>query len=338
MSNSIKELIRVLKQKFPLRKLEEHLKTNNYVVALNDAEELNNLKTFLLKRDKYKKKATSIISDSLQKKLIVIQDVDLYEEFLEWLTMEEALYYTDKSFLSVVDNDVIYRLPNDKEIIINEERDLLASNGTTGFRTWEAALFLYYYLIKINPSLLDEMKINKALELGCGTGFLGIFLAIMKKDVFFKLTDGSNLVVAKCDENVVANKLDKNRVKVEELLWGDDDDLEKENNYDFVFGADVTFDSKYIPALVETIKNKLVSNGVCIISATIRNEQTISTLYHSIEKLGPAWKLEKIYALPSSFCAEISEDTKLHRDIFVKEFWFENLLADIHIYKISKVF
>lgn len=343
MSGNITELIRILKQKFPIRKLEEHIKTNNYKIEETELDELNKLQTFLSNKNKYTKKIISIISECLEKEYILIENEEVYETFLEWLTLEQSLYYTNSSFSSIIDNDVIYQLPNGEEIVINEERDLLASNGTTGFRTWEAALFLYYYLININANLLSEKEIKNALELGCGTGFLGIFLAKMMPNVNFNLSDGSNLVVDKCIENVEANKLNKNKINVQELIWGNDNNEEEEeeekNTYDLIFGADVTFDSQYIPALVDTITSKLKANGICIISATIRNEKTISTLYECIEKLGPKWKLEKIYALPSSFCVAttLKEDsTKKHRDDFIKKNWFEDLLADIHIYKIYK--
>lgn len=337
MTGSIKQLTRFLKQKFPTRKLEDHLKKSKYIICAEDINELNNLQKFLSKKNKYSKKVIAILSQALQEGTIETQDLNIYESFSEWLILEETLYYTNAVFSTIVDNEVIYSLPDGDEIIINEERDLLASNGTTGYRTWEAASFLCYYLIFINPNLLCGGEISSALELGCGTGFLGIFLAKMMKTVSFRLTDGSNLVTEKCFDNVVANNLDLERVTVEELIWGEESEEDQSSKFDLVFGADITFDSQYIPALVDTIISRLKKDGVCIISATIRNENTISTLYKCMENLGDKWKLQKVYELPNSFCTEIEDsDTKKYRDDFVKNAWFEDLVADIHIYKISR--
>lgn len=337
MTANIKQLTRFLKQKFPTRKLEEHLKNNNYLISADDSEELCNLKMFLTKKNKYSKKVIAILSQALQEGTIEIKESNTYESFSEWLILEETLYYTNAVFSTIVDNEVIYSLPDGDEIIINEERDLLASNGTTGYRTWEAASFLCYYLLFINPNLLCEEEISSALELGCGTGFLGIFLAKKMKTVSFKLTDGSDLVTEKCFDNVATNNLNPERVAVEELIWGEDIEKNQLSQFDLVFGADITFDSQYISALVDTITSRLKKGGVCIISATIRNENTISTLYKCMEKLGNTWKLQKLYELPNNFCTEIHDsDTKKHRDDFVNNAWFEDLVADIHIYKIFK--
>lgn len=62
-----------------------------------------------------------------------------------------------------------------RTIITRESRGLILSAGTTGFRTWEAALHLGSFLsTPEGQALVCE---NRVIELGAGTGFLSMFCA-----------------------------------------------------------------------------------------------------------------------------------------------------------------
>jgi predicted nicotinamide N-methyase len=60
-----------------------------------------------------------------------------------------------------------------RTIITRESRGLILSAGTTGFRTWEAALHLGSFLS--TPEGQALVRGNRVIELGAGTGFLSMF-------------------------------------------------------------------------------------------------------------------------------------------------------------------
>ncbi|KAK9642977.1 hypothetical protein V6Z96_008821 [Aspergillus fumigatus] len=62
-----------------------------------------------------------------------------------------------------------------RTIITCESRGLILSAGTTGFRTWEAALHLGSFLS--TPAGQALVRGKRVIELGAGTGFLSMFCA-----------------------------------------------------------------------------------------------------------------------------------------------------------------
>ena len=62
-----------------------------------------------------------------------------------------------------------------RTIVTCESRGLILSAGTTGFRTWEAALHLGSFLS--TPAGKALVRGNRVIELGAGTGFLSMFCA-----------------------------------------------------------------------------------------------------------------------------------------------------------------
>lgn len=68
-----------------------------------------------------------------------------------------------------------YPLSTDREVNTIESRGLILSGGTTGNRTWEAALHLGSFLASQAGEALVRGK--RVIELGAGTGFLSLFCA-----------------------------------------------------------------------------------------------------------------------------------------------------------------
>jgi predicted nicotinamide N-methyase len=64
---------------------------------------------------------------------------------------------------------------NDREVTTIESRGLILSGGTTGNRTWEAALHLGSFLA--SPAGEALVRGKRVIELGAGTGFLSLFCA-----------------------------------------------------------------------------------------------------------------------------------------------------------------
>lgn len=62
-----------------------------------------------------------------------------------------------------------------RTVITRESRGLILSAGTTGFRTWEAALHLGSFLATTAGKEL--VRGNRVIELGAGTGFVSLFCA-----------------------------------------------------------------------------------------------------------------------------------------------------------------
>ena len=133
---------------------------------------------------------------------------------------------------------------NAPQVTLLEARSLLASSGTTGLRTWEAALHLGTYLFSSEGK---DLVIGKnIIELGAGTGFLSILCAKHLGAKHVLATDGDGGVIDDLTTNIFLNGLDRSGfIDTAVLKWGyalvDDifEDSEGSLKYDLVLGADV---------------------------------------------------------------------------------------------------
>lgn len=160
-----------------------------------------------------------------------------------------------------------------------ENRSLISAGGTTGLRTWEAALHLGDYLCR-HQALIRGRNV---LELGAGTGYLSILCARHLGAAHVIASDGSDEVINNLPENFFLNSLQGSSaitpmdvkwghalVGTEEQLWNGG------KTVDIVLGADVTYDDSVTPALIGTLVDMfgLYSAVQVIIAATQRNEAT----------------------------------------------------------------
>lgn len=178
-----------------------------------------------------------------------------------------------------------------KNITLLEKRALLAAGGTTGLRTWEAALHLGHYLCT-NPSLIAGKRV---LELGTGTGFLSVLCARYLSATHVLASDGSDDVISNLPENLFLNGLQGlPLVSPMDLKWGhalvgtEEASWNGGRPVDVVIGADVTYDAKVIPALVGTLVEvlEMFPDAEAYISATQRNEATFGTFLDSCRGCG----------------------------------------------------
>ncbi|KAK9451940.1 uncharacterized protein V1518DRAFT_409962 [Limtongia smithiae] len=150
---------------------------------------------------------------------------------------------------------------NFDKITIAESRNLISAYGTTGFRTWEAALALGEYLLLSreiqngHPLIVREKRV---LDLGTGTGFLGLLCAKLgAKKVY--ASDGVADLLLRVRANLGSNGFTDTAAAVVETpvyKWGgiseqraqSGHELERESNakefvfdkpVDIIFGADV---------------------------------------------------------------------------------------------------
>ena len=125
-----------------------------------------------------------------------------------------------------------------------EARAVLASSGTTGLRTWEAALCLGTFLSTTEGRSL--VKDRTIIELGAGTGFLSILCANHLGAKYVLATDGSGEVINDLSLNLFLNGLEcNNLVNTAVLKWGhaltgsvfyDPDHIRQ---FDLILGADL---------------------------------------------------------------------------------------------------
>lgn len=161
------------------------------------------------------------------------------------------------------DITITYSLPRVGEIYITEQPNLLVSGGTTGLRTWEASLLLSEHLLSL------PLRGKRVLELGAGTGLSSIIANKLGAHVLS--TDGSEQVIQKLKDNFKLNSVEMDTCA---LWWGEEDPI-LEREWDFVVGADITYDVDVCSALAETYFCVLRKGTIGILAATIRNEDTV---------------------------------------------------------------
>ena len=188
---------------------------------------------------------------------------------------------------------VTYHLPvsnrDDKSIYIRESPRLLATSGTTGFRTWASCLHLAYYLSTSGKDLIFGKNVA---ELGAGTGMLSILCAGHLGARAVLATDGDSSVVDNIAFNATLNGLSTacrrdagSALQVKKLDWTELDDLARtlihdgrHIKYDVMLGSDITYSPDLLPLLCRTLTALLLhSPGADILVSTpIRNEATFA--------------------------------------------------------------
>ncbi|ETS81186.1 hypothetical protein PFICI_06188 [Pestalotiopsis fici W106-1] len=187
------------------------------------------------------------------------------------------------------------------QITLLETRDLISAAGTTGLRTWEAALHLGQYLCE-HPSLIQGKGV---LELGAGTGYISILCAKYLSPRQVIASDGSDDVVNNLPENFFVNGLQKQQqpedtsteqngplITAMDLKWGhallgtEEAAWNGGRPIDVVLGADVTYDERVIPSLVSVIEDlfQLYPSVKVIIAATERNRKTYDAFLRVCEQ------------------------------------------------------
>lgn len=130
-----------------------------------------------------------------------------------------------------------------KQVTLLENRSLLFAAGTTGLRTWEAALHLGSYLA--SPRGREHVSGRKVLELGAGTGLLSILASRHLGASHVLATDGDGSVIESIKSNFFLNGLDINpNVECAILRWGTylggmDHEGVMSGMFDIILGSDI---------------------------------------------------------------------------------------------------
>lgn len=188
------------------------------------------------------------------------KDGEVPEVLYETYCSPEILQATE---LKPTDTDIVeYRVAETK-ISIPETPRLISGMGTTGLRTWEAALFLSEHLAQM------DLRSKIVLELGCGTGLVGMSLLKSGNCSKVILTDGDEGVVDKLESILHYNGT---HAQSKQLRWGEDPILPGE----VLVAADVTYDTSILQDLRVTIQNAFLAGyKQVLIAATVRNPDTI---------------------------------------------------------------
>lgn len=111
----------------------------------------------------------------------------------------------------------------ERAVTLLEARSVISGSGTTGLRTWEAALLLGSYLSSDDGQ--GMIKGKKVFELGAGTGVISILCAKHLGAAGVVATDGDEAVVDAIKTNLFLNGLDVDtsvgcQVRTAALKWG----------------------------------------------------------------------------------------------------------------------
>ncbi|KAF1987891.1 hypothetical protein K402DRAFT_329240 [Aulographum hederae CBS 113979] len=179
---------------------------------------------------------------------------------------------------------------HEKRVTLLESRAVIASSGTTGLRTWEAALRLGAYLS--TPEGRSFVKDKNILELGAGTGLISILCARHLVARYVLATDGDAGVSDALNTNLFLNDLEGGQnIRTGVLRWGHNvEDLLTEHMQDsvvdVVLGADITYDASVIPSLLATFLDLFRKNAALqvLMSATVRNPETFEVFTHGCNR------------------------------------------------------
>jgi predicted nicotinamide N-methyase len=126
-------------------------------------------------------------------------------------------------------------------VTVLESRSIISALGTTGLRTWEAALHLACYLKSVEGS--KHIRGKRVLEIGAGTGVVSILAAKYLSPQSVLATDGSQDVVDALQDNIFLNGLQgSDKIDARILKWGrylDEDEGGQEKTFDILLGADI---------------------------------------------------------------------------------------------------
>ncbi|NXN44144.1 MT21A methyltransferase, partial [Rhinoptilus africanus] len=148
---------------------------------------------------------------------------------------------------------------------------------------WDAAVVLCAYLEIGGIDLRDR----SVIELGAGTGLLGIVATLLGKGFFvslFKAIYKCSARVTITDRAAALEFLESNvqanlpselrpRAVVKELTWGKDLDNFLPGAFDFILGADIVYLEETFAELLQTLEHLCSEQTVILLSCRIRYER-----------------------------------------------------------------
>lgn len=155
-----------------------------------------------------------------------------------------------------------------RQVTTFESRGLIYGSGSTGFRTWEAALHLGTYLCSITSSSPVSIRGKKVIELGAGTGFISLLCQKFLGAEKVLMTDGTAKLIdvfnGPClEQNGLGGA--SQRIKGKQWTWGEPMSVDgTEERFDIALGADLV-----------SFRHGIISPETDISDAEIRSRPTI---------------------------------------------------------------
>ncbi|XP_056226283.1 protein N-lysine methyltransferase METTL21A [Seriola aureovittata] len=151
---------------------------------------------------------------------------------------------------------------------------------------WDAAVVMCMYL-ELGQV---ELKGKVAIELGAGTGLVGIVAALLGAKV--TITDREpalDFLSANVKANLPQNY--QGAVIVSELTWGERLELYPAGGFDLVLGADIVYlEDTFVP-LLQTLKHLCSDTTVVLLACKIRYERDTNFLIMFKQK----FRVEEVY-------------------------------------------
>lgn len=278
---------------------------------------------------------------------------DVAEELYELVCDSSILGATEPSATAT---DVLrYGVGSKATVAIRENPKVISCHGTTGLRTWEAALYLLNMLN--TPGALGplDLKGRRIVELGAGTGLVSLAL-LQQKDVHqfshIIVTDGDTALVENLQPTFALNGVQLHRgdkddgaegqademqsgnlcgsepcAFAQQLLWGTTNRqsssfIQEAPQADIVVAADVTYDKLIVPQLCDTIGDFLVGGTTAVfVAATVRNLETLEVWEKELDRRF-VWRTQCVASDPH---------------LLEMDCWFKKGTPEIRIYHISGV-
>lgn len=208
------------------------------------------------------------------------------------IEVSDELYAVYVRFAGATREENIHRtfwLTPDVQITLCERREFI-SNGTTGLTTWQAGPALIEWLLQ-DGRWAALVPGRTVLELGSGTGLLGMAACKLFAPHKVYLTDSHEDVLATLQHNAAINGLaDCDQLSVACVDWTCvNDDFLVGAAADVVLAADVVYDRALFPGLVRTLET-LLARRTCtaLIACTVRNAATLAEFVGCLDAVGIA--------------------------------------------------
>jgi predicted nicotinamide N-methyase len=166
----------------------------------------------------------------------------------------------------------------DEHWLTLKERRQVISSGTTGLSTWTAA----YVLVDWISSRREVFAQRSILELGSGTGFVGLSAALMTQASSVVLTDCHPDVLHLLNDNVDINRV-QSRVSVLELDWCSFSFPEIVP--DFVLASDVVYDPSICLPLSQVLAAFASRGSRIYLALTVRNAETLQIFLDTLAQM-----------------------------------------------------
>ncbi|KAL9579644.1 MAG: hypothetical protein Q9212_004987 [Teloschistes hypoglaucus] len=209
-----------------------------------------------------------------------------------------------------------------------ESPSILAEDGETGLRTWQAALVLGTYLSTNGRHFIEGKSI---IELAGGLGFISILGAKHLGAKKVLLTDGSHTVIKLAEGNVEMNGSEdivEGRVlkfgglEIMDCLEDTDDTDGGQLHYDVLLGADMLYDPKDFPALMLTLQAIFCYNPGLqfLLACAVRSEDTLDSFLNACSQCP--------FYVQRLDVPKVSEEEQLG--------FFHDNFHEVHLYLITK--